>query len=49
MPSHIGGEDAADHPFAHLLEVVAAERLEYVAILVFQDPEGDAAVMVLQG
>lgn len=49
VPGHVRGQDAPDHALAHQLEVLAAERLEDVAVVVLQYPEGHAAVVVLQG
>lgn len=48
VSGHVRSQNAADHAFSHLLEVLHTERSENVAIVVLQQAECHAAVVVLQ-
>lgn len=48
MSGHVGSQDAPDHTLPDLLEGLAAEALEDVAVVVLQNPERHAAVMVFK-
>lgn len=45
---HVGGQNAPNHPFSHLLKVFTTKGFEDVAIVVFEESKSYAAMVILQ-
>lgn len=48
VPCHICSKNGSDHSLSDLLEIVTIEGFEDIAVVILQNSEGHAAMMVLQ-